>query len=147
MVHLMAPGVLTLTRKTEYRTCRVPGVLRHTRALPYPTLRTLTWLIFYFFRRRPQQLSVFHLVAFRQVYPVVTDSSGEVLSLPPVINSHVSRIQLETTDVFIECTATDLTKANVVLDTVVAMFSQVNEVGGRGGGRGRNTPGIGGNHC
>lgn len=59
------------------------------------------------------------------MYPVVTDAAGEVLSLPPVINGHLSRIRLETTDVLIEVTATDLKKANVVLDTVVAMFSQV----------------------
>lgn len=62
---------------------------------------------------------------FVQVYPVIKDSNGDVLSLPPVINGHLSRIRLETTDVFIECTATDLTKANIVLDTMVTMFSQV----------------------
>lgn len=60
-----------------------------------------------------------------QVYPVIKDSNGSVLSLPPVINSHLSRIRLETKDVFIECTATDMTKANIVLDTMVTMFSQV----------------------
>lgn len=59
------------------------------------------------------------------MYPVIKDSNGDVLSLPPVINGHLSRIRLETTDVFIECTATDLTKANIVLDTMVTMFSQV----------------------
>eukprot|EP00904_Undaria_pinnatifida_P007512 jgi/Undpi1/3891/HiC_scaffold_16.g07259.m1 len=59
-----------------------------------------------------------------EVYPVIKDSNGDVLSLPPVINGHLSRIRLETTDVFIECTATDLTKANIVLDTMVTMFSQ-----------------------
>jgi len=58
------------------------------------------------------------------LYPVVRDCAGNVLSLPPIINGHRSRITLDTTDVFIECTATDLTKANVVLDTVVCMFSQ-----------------------
>lgn len=58
------------------------------------------------------------------MYPVVTDMNGEVMSLPPVINGHLSRIRLDTTDVFIECTGTDLTKANIVLDTVVTMFSQ-----------------------
>ncbi|CAM9356669.1 unnamed protein product [Chrysoparadoxa australica] len=58
------------------------------------------------------------------VYPVIKDANGVVCSLPPVINGHHSRIQLSTTNVFIECTATDETKADVVLDTVVAMFSQ-----------------------
>ena len=58
------------------------------------------------------------------VYPVVLDANGTVLSLPPIINGSHSRIQLSTTNIFIECTATDLTKANIVLDTVVAMFSE-----------------------
>ena len=58
------------------------------------------------------------------LYPVVLDSEGTVLSLPPIINGSKSRITLDTKNVFIECTATDLTKANVVLDTVVAMFSE-----------------------
>ena len=58
------------------------------------------------------------------VYPVIHDSTGMVLSLPPIINGKHSRIQLHTKNVFIECTGTDITKANIVLDTVVAMFSQ-----------------------
>jgi phenylalanyl-tRNA synthetase beta chain len=58
------------------------------------------------------------------VYPVIMDSEETVLSLPPIINGSVSKIRLETKNVFIECTATDLTKANIVLDTMVTMFSE-----------------------
>jgi phenylalanyl-tRNA synthetase beta chain len=58
------------------------------------------------------------------VYPVVVDANGRVLSLPPIINGDHSKIKLSTTNVLIEITATDLTKAKVVLNTVVAMFSQ-----------------------
>ncbi|KAI5753755.1 hypothetical protein M8J77_003071 [Diaphorina citri] len=58
------------------------------------------------------------------VYPVITDQNGVVLSLPPIINSHHSRISVNTRNIFIECTATDLTKAKIVLDTLVSMFSQ-----------------------
>ncbi len=53
-------------------------------------------------------------------YPVIRDSQGVVLSLPPIINGRHSRITLETRNVFVECTATDKTKANIVLDTVVS---------------------------
>ena len=56
-------------------------------------------------------------------YPVIYDSKERVLSLPPIINSDHSKIKLSTKNVFIECTATDLTKAKIVLNTVVAMFS------------------------
>ena len=58
------------------------------------------------------------------VYPVILDSEETVLSLPPIINGSKSKITLGTKNVFIECTATDLTKANIVLDTVVTMFSE-----------------------
>ncbi|KAI3431573.1 hypothetical protein D9Q98_004623 [Chlorella vulgaris] len=58
------------------------------------------------------------------VYPAIYDADRTLLSLPPVINGAHSAISLDTRDVFIECTATDLTKAKIVLNTVVAMFSQ-----------------------
>lgn len=58
------------------------------------------------------------------VYPVIYDADDVVLSLPPIINSDHSKITLNTRNVLIECTATDLTKAKVVLDTIVCMFSQ-----------------------
>lgn len=58
------------------------------------------------------------------VYPVIYDANRVVLSLPPIINGQHSAISLDTRDVFIECTATDLTKAKVVLNTVVTMFSE-----------------------
>lgn len=57
-------------------------------------------------------------------YPVVMDAKDTVLSLPPIINSRHSRITLDTKNVFIECTATDLTKAKIVLDTMVTMFGE-----------------------
>ncbi|KAL6042202.1 phenylalanine--tRNA ligase [Balamuthia mandrillaris] len=57
-------------------------------------------------------------------YPVIYDKNGVVLSLPPIINGDHSKITLSTKNVFIEVTATDLTKANVVLNTMVTMFSQ-----------------------
>jgi len=57
-------------------------------------------------------------------YPVIRDAKGVVLSMPPIINGHHSKITLGTKNIFIECTATDLTKAKIVLNTVVCMFSE-----------------------
>lgn len=58
------------------------------------------------------------------VYPVIYDSARRVCSLPPIINGEHSKIRLTTKNVFIECTATDLTKAKIVLNTMIAMFSR-----------------------
>ncbi|KAI0238843.1 Phenylalanine--tRNA ligase beta subunit [Lamellibrachia satsuma] len=65
-----------------------------------------------------------HIIRDKLVYPVIYDSNGVVLSMPPIINGHHSRIREDTKNVLIECTATDLNKANIVLDTVVCMFSE-----------------------
>ncbi|OLP92015.1 putative phenylalanine--tRNA ligase beta subunit [Symbiodinium microadriaticum] len=72
-----------------------------------------------------QQLKTYlPIIRSSPVYPVIYDSNRVVLSLPPIINGEHSKIKMETKDVFIECTATDLTKANIVLNTVVAMFAE-----------------------
>uniref|UniRef100_A0A1I7YFS6 Phenylalanine--tRNA ligase beta subunit n=1 Tax=Steinernema glaseri TaxID=37863 RepID=A0A1I7YFS6_9BILA len=59
-----------------------------------------------------------------QPYPVILDSKSTVMSMPPMINSDKSKITLNTKNIFIEITATDLTKAKVTLDTLCALFSQ-----------------------
>lgn len=65
-----------------------------------------------------------HILKGSKVYPVIYDRNRTVLSLPPIINGAHSAIGLKTKNVFIECTATDLTKAKIVLNTVVTMFSE-----------------------
>ncbi|CAN1832696.1 Phenylalanine--tRNA ligase beta subunit, cytoplasmic [Linum perenne] len=64
-----------------------------------------------------------HIIEGSPVYPVIYDHKRTVLSLPPIINGAHSAITLKTKNVFIECTATDLTKAKIVLNTVVTAFS------------------------
>ena len=64
-----------------------------------------------------------HIIKDSPVYPIIYDSNGVVLSMPPIINGDHSKITLNTKNVFIECTGTDLTKTKVVLDTLVTMFS------------------------
>mmetsp|Transcript_1691 Transcript_1691/g.3718 ORF Transcript_1691/g.3718 Transcript_1691/m.3718 type:complete len:625 (-) Transcript_1691:57-1931(-) len=72
-----------------------------------------------------QQLKAYlPIIKDSPVYPVIYDSKRTVLSLPPIINGEHSKIKLDTKDVFIEITSTDLTKANITLNTVVAMFSE-----------------------
>ncbi|CAN8236269.1 unnamed protein product [Cochlearia groenlandica] len=65
-----------------------------------------------------------HIIENSPVFPVLYDSKRTVLSLPPIINGAHSAITLQTKNVFIECTATDLTKAKIVLNTMVTTFSE-----------------------
>ncbi|XP_071925210.1 phenylalanine--tRNA ligase beta subunit, cytoplasmic-like isoform X1 [Coffea arabica] len=76
------------------------------------------------FYQSDQKLKKFlHIIEGSPVFPVIYDQNRTVLSLPPIINGAHSAITLKTKNVFIECTATDLTKANIVLNTMVTMFS------------------------
>lgn len=77
-----------------------------------------------FYSTHAQLKAYLPIIRDSPVYPVIYDANGVVLSLPPIINGDHSKISVNTKNIFIECTATDLTKAKVVLDTVVTMFSQ-----------------------
>jgi phenylalanyl-tRNA synthetase beta chain len=45
------------------------------------------------------------------------------MSLPPIINSQHTKMTLDTHNVFIDITGLDYTKCEIVLNTLVAMFS------------------------
>ena len=76
------------------------------------------------FYESDRQLSRYlHIIKNSPVYPVMLDARGKVLSLPPIINSEYSKIDLYTKDVFIEITATDQAKLKISLDILVTMFS------------------------
>lgn len=65
-----------------------------------------------------------HIIENFDKFPVILDSKNRVASLPPIINSERSKISLNTKNVFIEITATDKTKAEIVVNQLVAMFSR-----------------------
>lgn len=58
------------------------------------------------------------------VYPIIYDAEDHVLSMPPIINSEHSKITLETKNVFIDTTATDDTKLQIVINMMASMFSE-----------------------
>ncbi|KAK0619728.1 phenylalanyl-tRNA synthetase beta chain [Immersiella caudata] len=65
-----------------------------------------------------------HIIRDKPVYPAIFDANRVVCSLPPIINGDHSKITLNTTNVFIEITATDQTKLDIVCNIMVAMFSK-----------------------
>ncbi|KAA8493836.1 Phenylalanine--tRNA ligase beta subunit, cytoplasmic [Porphyridium purpureum] len=72
----------------------------------------------------PQLKKYLPLIRDAPEYPLITDSDGTVLSLPPIINGEHSKISPQTKNMLIECTATDEHKAGIVLNTLCAMFSR-----------------------
>ena len=47
-----------------------------------------------------------------------------MLSFPPIINSEHTKITVNTRNIFIDLTATDQTKLNVVTNIMITMFSE-----------------------
>lgn len=77
------------------------------------------------FYEKDKHLSRFlHIIRDSPVYPIIYDKNRTVLSMPPIINSNHSKITLDTTNVFIDVTATDKTKLEIVTHIIVSMFSQ-----------------------
>ena len=64
-----------------------------------------------------------YLLEGKERYPVMMDSNGVIMSLPPIINSQHTKMTLNTHNVLIDITGLDYTKCNIVLNTLIAMFS------------------------
>ena len=64
-----------------------------------------------------------------EVFPIFQDASGEILSMPPIINSEkTGKITNETTDVFIECSGFNKEYLQKTLNMIVTALS---EMGGK----------------
>lgn len=68
------------------------------------------------FQSHAQLKQYLNIIKDSPVYPVIKDKNGVVLSMPPIINGEHSKITLDTKNVFIECTATDLTKVRITFN-------------------------------
>jgi phenylalanyl-tRNA synthetase beta chain len=66
-----------------------------------------------------------HLLEGRGMYPIFVDSKGNVLSMPPIINSDYSgKVTKETKDVFIECSGFDMKFLVPSLNIMVAALAE-----------------------
>ncbi len=69
------------------------------------------------------------LLAGHKKYPVFRDAQGQILSMPPIINSHtIGRVTPETKDVFIECSGFDFQVLSICLNIIVTALA---EMGGK----------------
>ena len=67
-----------------------------------------------------------HLLEGYEKYPVFVDSNNNVLSMPPIINSHdVGKITESTKDVFIECSGFDFNILKKTLNMIVAALADM----------------------
>lgn len=67
-----------------------------------------------------------HLLAGKEKFPVFIDANKNILSMPPIINSHqTGKITQDTKDVFIECSGFDFKTLNKCLNIIVTSFADM----------------------
>ena len=67
-----------------------------------------------------------HLLQGLAKYPIFVDAKGEILSMPPVINSDkTGRVTEETKDVFIECSGFDFEVLSTCLNMIVTALADM----------------------
>lgn len=67
-----------------------------------------------------------HLLEGYKKFPYFIDSNDEILSMPPIINSHkTGKITLDTRDVFVECSGFDFNVLSKCLNIICAAFADM----------------------
>jgi phenylalanyl-tRNA synthetase beta chain len=65
-----------------------------------------------------------HLVGGSEVYPLLIDSQGIVLTMPPIINSeNTGKVSTDTKNVFIDITGHDIEYMKIALNVIVTAFA------------------------
>jgi len=78
-------------------------------------------------RNHPKGVEYGHLLSHSSLYPIIIDSDGNVLSMPPIINGTLTQIREDTKNIFIDVTGNDLF---TVINAVNLISSNLAELGG-----------------
>jgi len=76
--------------------------------------------------RHPAGREYGHLLEGKEKFPIFVDARGEILSMPPIINSHLTgKITEKTKDVFIECSGFDYDVLHRLLLMIVTTLADM----------------------
>jgi phenylalanyl-tRNA synthetase beta chain len=73
--------------------------------------------------KHPKGMDYAWILEDADVYPVIVDKNGDVLSFPPIINGELTRVHDQTTDLFIDMTGSSEKTLNEALNILVCMFA------------------------
>jgi phenylalanyl-tRNA synthetase beta chain len=80
-------------------------------------------------QKHPTGREYAHLLTGKSKFPIFVDAENNILSMPPIINSHATgKVTNDTTDIFIECSGFDFEALNKCLNIVVTNLA---EMGGK----------------
>ena len=74
-------------------------------------------------RKHPKGIEYGDIVKGEGKYPIILDSRGNVLSMPPIINGVLTQITERTRNIFVDITGTDLDVLKGVLNIIVSSFA------------------------
>ena len=72
-------------------------------------------------KRHPKGIKYAHLMEGFESYPLILDANDQVLSFPPIINGELTRINVDTCDLFIDVTGLDTTVYTALNIVVTAL--------------------------
>ncbi len=77
-------------------------------------------------QKHPTGKEYSHLLAGKSKFPVFTDADNNILSMPPIINSHMTgKVTSDTKEIFIECSGFDFKTLKKCLNILVLLFSDM----------------------
>ncbi len=77
-------------------------------------------------QKHPAGKEYAHLLSSYSKYPIFVDSSGKILSMPPIINSNeTGKITESTKDVFVECSGWHLETLSKTLNIIITTLSEM----------------------
>lgn len=97
---------------------------RDIRFVPLESSKEMTGL--QILSQHPKGRDYAHLLEGKEVFPIFIDSNNEILSMPPIINSHkTGKISEKTKDVFIECSGFNYEVLSKCLNILVTAMSDM----------------------
>lgn len=68
-----------------------------------------------------------HLLIDKPLYPILITSNGTVLSMPPIINSDYTKVEISTRNIFIDITGPDINTLIKLLDILVTTLAEASK--------------------
>ena len=75
-------------------------------------------------KNNPKGLEYVALLNGKDKYPIITDSKGDVLSFPPIINGVLTTVTTETRNIFVDVTGNDEKMVKGALDIVITALAE-----------------------
>jgi len=74
--------------------------------------------------KHPKGVEYASIIKDSKKYPIILDSQGNVLSMPPIINGELTKVSSETRNLFIEMTGTNMEALNKALNMLCTSFAE-----------------------